>query len=31
MEQQQELGQIGAPQGQAWLQHEHLGKTQDVN
>lgn len=31
VEQQQELGQVGAPQGQAGLQHEHLGTTQDVH
>lgn len=31
VQQQQELGQIGAPQGQARFQHEHLGTTQDVN
>lgn len=27
VEQQQELGQVGAPQGQAGFQHEHLGTT----
>lgn len=31
VEQQQELGQVGAPQGQAGLQHEHLNATQEVN
>lgn len=31
VEQQQELGQEGAPKGQAGLQHEHLGATWDVN
>lgn len=31
VEQQQELGQVGAPQGQAWFQHEHLDTTRDVN
>lgn len=31
VEQQQELGQVGAPQGQAGFQHEHLGTTRDVN
>lgn len=31
VQQQQELGQIGAPQGQAGFQHEHLGTTRDVN
>lgn len=31
VEQQQELGQVGAPQGQSGLQHEHLGTTQDLS
>lgn len=31
VEQQQELGQEGAPKGRAGLQHEHLGATWDVD
>lgn len=31
VQQQQELGQVGAPQGQAGFQHEHLGTTRGVN
>lgn len=31
VEQQHELGQVGASQGQAWLQHKHLDTRQGVN
>lgn len=31
VEQQHELGQVGASQGQAWFQHKHLDTRQVVN